>query len=226
MAASDISHTLTPSDTGFSYLPLVHAFGRAMEILICGIGGRVGYSPRDPLRILEDVSPGLAGALARRGLAVKLAYLKAGLEGKHAFWDRLLFDKVRMALGGKVERIMAASAPFSAEVLSFIRVTFCVEILEAYGQTEAPSFQTTRYYHVHKSIVAIAVAIDFGSAIVSAAPLDQGSWCYNPKNEQFWGQASSECCRSNGGHMASDLGHVVRNDPTTVTYPPTTIYLQ
>ncbi|KAF9900814.1 hypothetical protein EC991_006873 [Linnemannia zychae] len=164
MAASEIGHALTPSDTGISYLPLAHVFGRAMEIFIYSTGGRIGYSSGDPLRILEDVAtlqptffptvprllnriysrvytltagaPGLAGALARRGLAVKLANLKAGLGNKHAFWDRLLFNKVRMALGGKVERIMTASAPISAEVLSFIRVAFCVDISEAYGQTE------------------------------------------------------------------------------------------
>ena len=41
-----------------------------------------------------------------------------------------------MILGGKIERIMTASAPISAEVLSFIRVAFCVDISEAYGQTE------------------------------------------------------------------------------------------
>ncbi|KAH7044358.1 hypothetical protein BKA57DRAFT_103720 [Linnemannia elongata] len=57
---------------------------------------------------------------------------------------------------------------------------------------------------MYKSIVALAVAIAFGSAVASAAPTEQGSWCNNPKNEQFWGQASSECCRLNGGHMGSN----------------------
>ncbi|KAG0369951.1 hypothetical protein BGX24_002225 [Mortierella sp. AD032] len=164
MAAADVSHTLTPSDTTISYLPLAHVFGRLMEIFIYSTGGRIGYSTGDPIRIFEDVctlqptflpivprllnrivsrvyahtagAPGLAGALARKGLAVKLANLKAGLGNKHAFWDRLLFDKVRMALGGKVVRIKTASAPISAETLSFIRVAFCVEISEIYGQTE------------------------------------------------------------------------------------------
>ncbi|KAF9541450.1 hypothetical protein EC957_003069 [Mortierella hygrophila] len=164
VAASEIGYILTPDDTGISYLPMAHVFGRALEILLFSTGGRIGYSTGDPLRILEDVSvlqptffptvprllnriyarvyaltagaPGFAGVVARRALAVKLANLKAGLGNKHAFWDRVLFNKVRMALGGKVERIMTASAPISAEVLSFIRVAFCVDISEAYGQTE------------------------------------------------------------------------------------------
>ncbi|KAG0199530.1 Long-chain-fatty-acid--CoA ligase 5 [Mortierella sp. NVP41] len=60
----------------------------------------------------------------------------ARLDSRHAFWDGWLFNKVRMALGGRVERIMTASAPISAEVLSFIRMAFYVAISEAYGQTE------------------------------------------------------------------------------------------
>ncbi|KAF9905466.1 hypothetical protein EC991_001633 [Linnemannia zychae] len=56
---------------------------------------------------------------------------------------------------------------------------------------------------MYKSIIALTVALAFG-AVASAAPTEQGSWCNSPKNEQFWGQASAECCRQNGGHMGSD----------------------
>ncbi|KAH7031810.1 hypothetical protein BKA57DRAFT_511131 [Linnemannia elongata] len=124
VAASEISHILTPSDAGISYLPMAHVFGRAMEIFLYSTGGRIGHSTGDPLRILEEISvlqltffptvprlfnriyarvyaltagaPGFAGAMARRALAVKLANLKAGLGNKHAFWDRVLFNKMRM----------------------------------------------------------------------------------------------------------------------------------
>ncbi|KAK5808811.1 hypothetical protein F5H01DRAFT_382198 [Linnemannia elongata] len=131
VAASEINHILTPSDSGISYLLMAHVFGRAMEIFLYSTGGRIGHSTGDPLRILEDISvlqptffptvprlfnriyarvyaltagaTGFAGAMARRALAVKLANLKAGLGNKHAFWDRVLFNKMRMAHGGKVE---------------------------------------------------------------------------------------------------------------------------
>ncbi|OAQ31416.1 acetyl-CoA synthetase-like protein [Linnemannia elongata AG-77] len=110
VAASEISHILTPSEAGISYLPMAHVFGRAMEIFLYSTGGRIGRSTGDPLRILEDISvlqptffptvsrlfnriyarvytltagaPGFAGAMARRALAVKLANLKAGLGNK------------------------------------------------------------------------------------------------------------------------------------------------
>ncbi|KAF9585506.1 hypothetical protein BGW38_002057 [Lunasporangiospora selenospora] len=53
---------------------------------------------------------------------------------------------------------------------------------------------------MHKSILFLA-AIVLGSAAVQA---ESGSWCYSPKNEKFWGQASAECCRPAGGSMGGD----------------------
>ncbi|KAF9307980.1 hypothetical protein BGZ91_008070 [Linnemannia elongata] len=56
VAASEISHILTPSNAGISYLPMAHVFGRAMEIVLYSTGGRIGHSTGDPLRILEEIS--------------------------------------------------------------------------------------------------------------------------------------------------------------------------
>ncbi|KAG0338114.1 hypothetical protein BG005_003857, partial [Podila minutissima] len=53
---------------------------------------------------------------------------------------------------------------------------------------------------MYKSIILL-IAIVFGSVGVLA---ESGSWCYNPQDETFWGQASAECCQPSGGHMASD----------------------
>ncbi|KAF9904001.1 hypothetical protein EC991_003147 [Linnemannia zychae] len=171
LAASEVANPLTKDDCMISFLPAAHLYGRAMEVFIYGAGGQIGYSSGDALRLLEDIAalrptflpavprllnriyarvyaatseaPGLAGVLARKGLATKLANLKAGLGNKHAFWDRLLFNKVRMALGGRVDKILTGSAPVAAEVLSFIRVAFVVDIIEAYGQTENTASATS-----------------------------------------------------------------------------------
>ncbi|KAF9945172.1 hypothetical protein BGZ70_004003, partial [Mortierella alpina] len=40
-----------------------------------------------------------------------------------------------------------------------------------------------------------------GSAVVQGAPTKGGSWCNKPKNEPFWGAASSACCN---GWMGED----------------------
>lgn len=54
----------------------------------------------------------------------------------HAFWDRIVFKKVRAVLGGNVKYINSGSAPISPEVLSFLKVAFSATVSEGYGQTE------------------------------------------------------------------------------------------
>ncbi|KAF9189905.1 hypothetical protein BGZ51_009184 [Haplosporangium sp. Z 767] len=170
IASTDLTTPMTHNDCVISFLPLPHVFGRLMEIMVFSNGGRVGYSTGDPLVLLEDIShlkptifpavprllnrvyakvyaatveaPGLTGVLARKGVTTKLANLKAGKGFLHPFWDRILFSKIKQALGGEVRVILTASAPISAEVLGFIRIAFCCEVVEAYGQTEGSGAAT------------------------------------------------------------------------------------
>jgi len=39
-------------------------------------------------------------------------------------------------LGGEVKKMVTGSAPIAAEVLDFLKICFCCQILEAYGMTE------------------------------------------------------------------------------------------
>ncbi|KAK3847797.1 MAG: hypothetical protein J3R72DRAFT_430806 [Linnemannia gamsii] len=170
LASADATTPMSADDVLISFLPLPHVFGRVMEIFAFSAGGRIGYSTGDPLRLLEDIghlkpsifpavprllnrvyakvyaatieAPGLTGILARRGLATKLANLEAGKGFNHPLWDRILFSKIKQAIGGNVRLMLTASAPISAEILSFIRVAFCCEVVEAYGQTEGAGAAT------------------------------------------------------------------------------------
>ncbi|KAF9092954.1 hypothetical protein BGX29_009889 [Mortierella sp. GBA35] len=170
LASADVTTPMSDTDTLISFLPLPHVFGRVMEIFAFSAGGRIGYSTGDQLRLLEDIgqlkptifpavprllnrvyakvyamtieAPGLKGALARRGFATKLANLEAGNGFTHPLWDRILFSKIKQALGGNVRLMLTASAPIAAEILSFIRVAFCCEVIEAYGQTEGSGAAT------------------------------------------------------------------------------------
>ena len=140
LASSDVSTPVLVDDCLISFLPLPHVFGRVMEIFAMAAGGRIGYSTGDPLRLLEDIShlkptifpavprllnrvyakvyaatagaPGLTGALARRGLATKLANLREGNGFHHPLWDRILFSKVKQALGGNVRLMLTGKSGF------------------------------------------------------------------------------------------------------------------
>ena len=43
---------------------------------------------------------------------------------------------MKALLGGKVRLMVTGSAPISGEVLDFLKICFCADILEGYGMTE------------------------------------------------------------------------------------------
>jgi long-chain acyl-CoA synthetase len=123
----------------------------------------IGYSTGSPLRLIEDLqvlkpnyfasvprvlnriyqaiaanlqAPGLKGALFRRGVAAKLERLKRTGDYAHPFWDKLVFNKVREIIGGRVDLLSSGSAPLNPEVMDFLRVTLVCNIIQGYGMTE------------------------------------------------------------------------------------------
>lgn len=66
----------------------------------------------------------------------KMRNLHARAQVTHAMYDCLVFKKFRDILGGRVRVMVTGSAPIAKEVLDFLKIAFCVPILEGYGQTE------------------------------------------------------------------------------------------
>jgi len=62
---------------------------------------------------------------------------------KHPIWDKLVFEKIRSRLGGRVRLMITGSAPISADVLDFLRICFSSDVIEGYGQTEGTAAGTT-----------------------------------------------------------------------------------
>ncbi|CAG8638341.1 6680_t:CDS:10 [Acaulospora morrowiae] len=163
---SAVYHTssLRQDDIFISYLPLAHVFGRIGELSVISYGASIGYYSGDILNLIDDMAelkptlfatvprlltrvyakiqqstvnaPGVKGALSRRAFAAKLERLDKGLGNTHPFWDRILFNKIKQVLGGRVRRMVTGSAPIASEILQFLRVAFSCDISEGYGQTE------------------------------------------------------------------------------------------
>lgn len=179
LSASYQSFGGTAEDSSISYLPLAHIFGRICDMLCLCIGGRLGYFAGDMNTLVEDIqemkptifatvprllnrvygkivastvnAPGATGALARRGIATKLANLEAGKGYTHPFWDRLIFNKVKGALGGHVRIMVTGSAPIGKDVMQFLRVALCCDIREGYGATETCAASTIHYPNEFKA---------------------------------------------------------------------------
>ncbi|KAI8085806.1 uncharacterized protein B0P05DRAFT_570009 [Gilbertella persicaria] len=166
-------------DATISYLPLAHIFGRITDMVTLCCGGRLGYFGGDMNLLVEDVqelkptvfatvprllnriygklvastinAPGTTGALARRAVATKLANLEAGKGYTHPFWDRLIFNKVKQALGGNVRIMVTGSAPIGKDVMQFLRIAFCCDIREGYGATETCAASCVHYENEYKA---------------------------------------------------------------------------
>ncbi|KAI8374527.1 uncharacterized protein BYT42DRAFT_576678 [Radiomyces spectabilis] len=157
-------------DIAISYLPLAHIYGRLNDMLCLFTGSQLGYFSGNVETLADDLqqlkptlfptvprllnrlyikitqatvnAPGLTGVVARRAVAAKLQRLADGQGCDHPVWDRLIFNKVKQALGGRVRSITTGSAPVAPEVLQFLRVALCCDIREGYGATETTATTT------------------------------------------------------------------------------------
>ncbi|XP_015780203.1 PREDICTED: long-chain-fatty-acid--CoA ligase 1-like [Acropora digitifera] len=75
--------------------------------------------------------------LLHKALAAKEADLKRGIVKGNTIWDKVVFKKIQMSLGGRVRLISSGAAPLSSNVMLFLRCAFgeC-HVIEGYGQTE------------------------------------------------------------------------------------------
>ncbi|ORZ18049.1 hypothetical protein BCR42DRAFT_413031 [Absidia repens] len=169
----------TPNDIGISFLPLAHIYAQITDNLSIAFGSRIGYFAGDMVTLVEDIqelkptvmaavprllnrvyakiaastinAPGMVGALARRGVAAKLENLENQKGYTHPFWDRLLFNKVKQALGGNMRVMVTGSAPIGKDIMQFLRVALCCDIREGYGATETSAATACHYEGEYKA---------------------------------------------------------------------------
>jgi long-chain acyl-CoA synthetase len=81
---------------------------------------------------------GIAEFLFNWGFARKLYALRAGVPHNRAapIFDRLVFSKLKAALGGRVRLICSGGAPLARHVEDFLAVAMCAPVVQGYGLTE------------------------------------------------------------------------------------------
>ncbi|KAI8009749.1 Long chain acyl-CoA synthetase 7, peroxisomal [Camellia lanceoleosa] len=163
VAGASLSVKFCPSDIYISYLPLAHIYERANQVTMAHFGVAVGFYQGDNLKLMDDMAAlrptlfcsvprlynriyaGITNAVKTSGgLKERLfnvaynAKKQSILSGKNPspMWDRLVFNKIKAKLGGRVRFMASGASPLSPDVMNFLRVCFGCQVVEGYGMTE------------------------------------------------------------------------------------------
>ncbi|XP_031260670.1 long chain acyl-CoA synthetase 7, peroxisomal-like isoform X1 [Pistacia vera] len=152
-----------PSDIYISYLPLAHIYERTNQILSVYYGVAIGFYQGDNMKLMDDLSAlkptlfcsvprlynriyaGITNAVKTSGTLKEKLFTAAFNSKKQAIvngqnpssmWDRLVFNKIKEKLGGRVRFMGSGASPLSPDVMDFLKVCFGCQVLEGYGMTE------------------------------------------------------------------------------------------
>ncbi|XP_048325077.2 long chain acyl-CoA synthetase 7, peroxisomal isoform X5 [Ziziphus jujuba] len=96
-------------------------------------------------RLYNRIYAGITNSVSNSGLLKERLFKAAYNSKKHTImsgqrsspiWDRLVFNKIRDKLGGRVRFLGSGASPLSPDVMDFLRVCFGCQVLEGYGMTE------------------------------------------------------------------------------------------
>jgi long-chain acyl-CoA synthetase len=155
------------------------------------------------------------GAIFSRAADAAIAYSRAldgpgrpsfGLRAQHAVFDRLVYGKLRAALGGRTEYAVSGGAALSERLSHFFR-GIGVTVLEGYGLTETTAATTVNRPDRNKigtvgqplPGVAIKIAED-GEILISGKNVFPGYW----QNEA----ATKEVFAEGGWFATGDIGEL------------------
>lgn len=140
------------------------------------------------------------GAIFRKAAAVAIDYSKAldagsvplPLKVKHAIFDKLVFSKIRHALGGRVEAAISGGAPLGERLGHFYRGAG-VRVLEGYGLTETTAGATLNLTSAHRvgsvgrPIPGTTIKIaDDGEVLIKGPIVMRGYWQNDAANKEVF----------------------------------------
>ncbi|KAG4988442.1 hypothetical protein JHK84_031005 [Glycine max] len=224
----------TEDDVYFSFLPLAHVYDQIMETYCIYKGSSIGFWQGDVGFLMEDIlalKPTLfcgvprvydrvyacisskisSGGALQKSTDSKLGYLEKGLPQDKAapLFDKLVFDKIKQALGGRVRLLLSGAAPLPRHVEEFLRVTFGATMSQGYGLTESCGGCFTGISNVFSMMGTIGVPMTTIEARLESVP-EMG---YDALSSEARGEI---CLRGNtlfsGYHKHQDLTEEVMVD--------------
>ncbi|KAJ0954959.1 putative long-chain-fatty-acid--CoA ligase [Helianthus annuus] len=163
VAASTLQIKFNSSDIYVSYLPLAHIYERANQIMSVYCGIAVGFYQGDNLKLMDDLAvlrptifcsvprlynriyAGIVNAVNTSGVLKQRLFNAAYNSKKQALmsgrkpspiWDRLVFNKIKAKMGGRVRFLGSGASPLSSDIMDFLKVCFGCPVIEGYGMTE------------------------------------------------------------------------------------------
>lgn len=137
------------------------------------------------------------------------------LRARHALFDRLVYHKLRAALGGRCRTAISGGAPLGIRLAHFFRGVG-VTVYEGYGLTEtspaaaANVESATRIGTVGRPLPGVAIRIaDDGEILIKGDLVFQGYW-NNPEQ-------TAEALDADGWFRSGDLGNLDGDGYLTIT---------
>ncbi|XP_073105635.1 probable CoA ligase CCL6 [Elaeis guineensis] len=191
---------VTEEDSYFSFLPLAHIFDQIIENYCIFKGASIGFWRGDVRYLMEDIQElkptlfcgvprvydriytGINQKISSGGMLTKklfqyaydfkLKNLRRGLKQNEAspFFDKLVFDKIKQGLGGRVRIMISGAAPLPRHIEEFLRVTCCSVFLQGYGLTESCSGCFTSIANVLPMMGTVGVPITTIEARLESVP--------------------------------------------------------
>lgn len=136
------------------------------------------------------------------------------LRMRHATFDRLVYAKIRAAMGNEVRYAISGGSAMSTEIMHFFR-GIGAPIYEGYGLTETSAAATVDFLHqtigtVGPPVGGVSVAVNDDSEILIKGPIVFDGYWNNP-------EATAETFDADGWLNTGDLGEITEDGKLVIT---------
>ncbi|CAI0446875.1 unnamed protein product [Linum tenue] len=176
---SQTDRVLDEEDTYFSFLPLAHIYDQVIANYCIHKGASIGFWQGDVRFLMEDLQElkptmlcGVPRVYDRIYSGNKLGNLEKGIAQAKAapFFDKLVFEKTKLAFGGRVRILLSGAAPLPRHVEDFLRVISCSTLSQGYGLTESCGGCFTSIGDIYPMVGTVGVPMTTIEARLESVP--------------------------------------------------------